>query len=313
MSLGALFQSSSRGTFLDADRVAADAVPKGAVAVLGISGATPYKSAGPYCASAPEAIRKASAAYAANRTHYDFDLGAPLVSGSRTLVDCGDAAFDAHDFAANRAGIAKTVATLLDRGAAPLILGGDDSVQLPVLDMFARRGEFTILQIDAHIDWRDEVQGERMGLSSTMRRASEMAGVKAIVQAGARGIGSARPSDVADAKVWGADLFDMRRVRAQGIVAAAGAVPKGRPVVVCLDVDGLDPSVVPGVIAPSPGGLGYGDIVELLHGVAARAPVIGFNIVEFVPERDTHGLGAATVSRLAKLGAGFLFAGMERG
>ncbi len=212
------------------------------------------------------------------------------------------------DFAANRARIAETTATLLDRGARPLVLGGDDSVQIPLLQEFAARGEITILQIDAHIDWRDEVQGERIGLSSTMRRASEMAGVKAIVQVGARGIGSARALDVADAKAWGAKLIDMRVVRAKGITAAIEAVPPGRPIVVCLDVDGLDPSVMPGVIAPSPGGLTYGDVVELLHGAAARAPIIGFNIVEFVPGNDPTGLGAATASRLAKLGLGMLAA-----
>ena len=306
MTLSALYQSSSRGTFLDADPANLEAVPKGAVAVLGIPGATPYKSAGPYCAAAPAAIRKASASYAANRTHYDFDLGGQLLPPGRMLVDCGDIEFDANDFAANRTRIAQATATLLSRGALPLVLCGDDSVQIPLLQEFAARGEITILQIDAHIDWRDEVQGERIGLSSTMRRASEMAGVKAIVQVGARGIGSARAADVEDAKAWGAKLIDMRMVRAKGITAAIEAVPQGRPIVVCLDVDGLDPSVMPGVIAPSPGGLTYGDIVELLHGAAARAPIIGFNIVEFVPGNDPTGLGAATASRLAKLGLGML-------
>lgn len=312
MSLNALYQSTSRGTFLDADKVAPPGVPDGAVAVLGIPGVTPYKSAGPYCAAAPAAIRAASASYAANKTHYDFDLGVPLISSGRTLVDCGDVAFDEGDFAANRMRVAETAAILLDRGARPLVFGGDDSVQLPILEMLARRGDITILQIDAHIDWRDEVQGERLGLSSTMRRASEMAGVKTIVQVGARGIGSARIKDVEDAKAWGARLFDMRQVRANGLAPVVEAIPAGRPVVVCLDVDGLDPSAVPGVIAPSPGGLIYGQIVDLLHGVAARAPIVSFHLVEFVPEQDVNGLGAATVSRLAKLGAGVLFSGLSR-
>ena len=57
---------------------------------------------------------------------------------------------------------------------------------------FAGR-QVVILQIDAHIDWRDEVGGEHWGLSSNMRRASEMAHVTGIVQVGQRGIGSARP------------------------------------------------------------------------------------------------------------------------
>jgi agmatinase len=306
MRLDALFQSSSRGTFLDSDPSNPAQVPGGAVAVIGIPGATPYRSAGAYCASAPAAIRAASATYAANRTHYDFDLGRPLLPADQVLVDCGDIAFDAVDFAANRARIETTYATLLARGAAPLLLGGDDSVQIPALAAFATQQDVTILQIDAHIDWRDEVQGERFGLSSTMRRASEMAGVKAIIQVGARGIGSARPADVADARAWGVKLIDMRTVRAKGLQFASGHVPVGRPVVVCLDVDGLDAAVVPGVIGRAPGGLTYGDMVELLHAVAARAPIAGFNIVEFVPENDVGGLGATVVGRLAMLGVGLL-------
>lgn len=292
--------------FLGSDIVAVDAVPAGAVVAIGIPGATPYRSGGLLCGAAPAAIRAASQRHAPNRAHYDFDLGGPLLAPQKRLLDCGDIAFDASDFAANRARIEATYSALLGRGAAPLLLGGDDSVQIPALAAFAARGDISIVQIDAHIDWRDEVQGERWGLSSTMRRASELDGVKAMVQIGARGIGSARPCDVADARAAGAHIIDMRTLRAEGFAHASLCVPEGRPVVVCLDVDGLDPSVVPGVTGFAPGGLSYADVVELLNGVAARAPIIGFNIVEFVPENDMGDLGIRTVCRLAMLGAGLL-------
>jgi agmatinase len=306
MGLEALYQSTSRGTFLDCDAAAIDAVPRDAVAVLGVPGATPYHSVGPYCATAPAAIRAASTKYAANRAHHDFDLGRPLLPTGRIMVDCGDLAFDPADFAANRKRIETGIATVLGRGARPLLLGGDDSVQIPALAAHAAHQDITILQIDAHIDWRDEVQGERLGLSSTMRRASEMAGVKGIVQVGARGIGSARASDLADARRAGADIIDMRSFRTGGPARIAEAIAPGRPVVVCLDVDGLDPSVVPGAIGRAPGGLGYGDMVELLHAVAGRAPIVGFNVVEFMPEDDIGGMAATVVCRLAMLGAGLL-------
>ena len=58
---------------------------------------------------------------------------------------------------------------------------------------------FTILQIDAHIDWREIHMNERYGLSSTMRRASEMKHIKKIIQVGSRGIGSAHSKDYRDA------------------------------------------------------------------------------------------------------------------
>lgn len=293
-------------TFLGGDNVALDAVPKGAVVAIGAAGATPYRLGAPLCGAAPAAIRAVSKRHAPNRAHYDFDLGGPLLPPGKTLVDCGDIIFDADDFAGNRARIEATYAALLARGAAPLLLGGDDSVQIPALKAFAAHRDITVVQIDAHIDWRDEVQGERFGLSSTMRRTSEFAGVKAMVQIGARGMGSARPADVEDALAAGSRIIDMRILRAKGLAYASGCVPQGRPVVVCLDVDGLDPSAVPGVTGFAPGGLSYADVVELLNGIAERAPIIGFNIVEFVPENDIGGVGARTVCRLAMLAAGLL-------
>jgi agmatinase len=68
---------------------------------------------------------------------------------------------------------------VLKAGALPVVLGGDDSIPIPVLAAFRTgRALLYILQLDAHIDWRDEVKGVGDGYSSTMRRASEMPWVK---------------------------------------------------------------------------------------------------------------------------------------
>jgi agmatinase len=77
-----------------------------------------------------------------------------------------------------------------------------------------------------------------------------------------------------------------------------GLVPQGQSVIVNFDCDALDPSIMPGVIAPTPGGLSYWQAVRILHGVAGRAPIAAFSIVEFMPERDIGGMGAITASRL---------------
>jgi len=304
MRIDALLEAGGTATFLGVDRLEIAQVPRGAVAVIGIPGATPYASVGPYCAAAPAAIRAAVAGYAPSIQHHDFDLGGTILPEGKVLVDAGDIEVDPNDFAANRARIRESIAGLIARGVAPIVLGGDDSVQSPVLEAFSAQHPFTVLQIDAHIDWRDEVQGERFGLSSTMRRASEMSGVETIVQVGARAIGSARPSDVEDALRYGVRLFDMRKVRQSGLAPVIESIPRARPVVVCLDVDALDPSVVPGVIGPAPGGLFFGQVVELLLAVSARAPIAGLNVVELVPENDVNGASALAAARLAVLGIG---------
>jgi agmatinase len=268
------------------------------MAILGAPCATPYRSVGPYCAAAPRAIRQAIAGYAANLHHVDFDLGGPIFPDRITAVDGGDLPCTETDPAANRAAIRRAVAAVIARGAVPIVIGGDDSVPIPVIEACHERGPLTIVQIDAHIDWREEVGGERFGLSSTMRRASEMAHVERIVQVGQRGIGSARPGDLADAEAWGAIIVPARGVHEHGIAPVLDAVPAGSQVLLTLDCDGLDPTVMPGVLAPAPGGLTYWQALGILHGIAAKARIAAFDIVEFVPERDVAGLGALTAARI---------------
>ena len=267
------------------------------IAVIGVPIATPYPAFGSYAAGAPAAIRAGVADFAGSRAHVDFDFGGPPLADAR-VVDCGDVPGDAQDTAGNRQRITGAIATILDRGATPVVIGGDDSVPIPVFQAFAGRGRYTVLQVDAHIDWRDEVKGERMGLSSTMRRASEMGHVERIVQVGARGIGSARPADLAAARAFGVDFVFADAVHEHGIGPVLDLIAPGSEVLVSIDCDGLDPGVIPAVIGPAPGGLSYWQTVKLLRGVAARARMACFDIVEFMPARDINGLGALAAGRL---------------
>jgi agmatinase len=296
--LGTLFGAAETETFLGLPSAKNLEALAAKIAILGVPCATPYPSVGPYCAGAPSAIRAAIASYAANLHHVDFDLGGPIFPDAVTAVDAGDLACSETDTAANRAAIRDAIATVLARRAVPIVIGGDDSVPIPVIEAFHNRGPVTIVQIDAHIDWREEVAGEHWGLSSTMRRASEMGHVERIVQVGQRAIGSARPGDFADAKAWGAVFVPARAVAEQGIAPVLDAVPAGAQVLVTLDCDGLDPTIMPAVIAPAPGGLSYWQAIGILRGIAARARIAAFDLVEFVPERDVAGLGALTAARI---------------
>ncbi|MFK7943470.1 MAG: arginase family protein [Paracoccaceae bacterium] len=279
-------------------------LPKGALgdpargAILGVPGVTPYGTVGPYCKDGPQAIRAAIAGDAALVSHMDFDCGTPMFPHTPNVIDCGDLPYRSTDFAANRTGVRDAVRAILKAGTLPILLGGDDSLPCPMLEAYADIGPITILQIDAHIDWRDEVQGERMGLSSGMRRASEMAHVEAIIQVGMRATGSARVSDVEDAKSWGVSFHPAREVHRQGIEAPLDRIKEGANVVVCLDADALDPSIVPGVIGRAPGGLGYWDVVNLIDGAAERGRLVGFEVAEFMPDRDVDGIGALNIARI---------------
>ncbi len=269
------------------------------VAVLGAPHGTPYAPGTPsHAAGGAAAVRAALGWYSAKPEQFDFDTMTPVFGGAR-VVDCGDVPGDPHDGAANRQAIADALRAILARGAVPLLLGGDDSVPIPLFKAYAGSREITIVQVDAHIDWRDEVNGVRHGFSSPMRRASEMPQITRLVQIGARGPGSARSSDLAQARAWGAKIFTAREVHARGVAPALDQVPEGAEAILSIDVDGIDPSVVPGVILPACGGLGYQQVLDVIHGVAAKARIIGAAFVEYVPERDPTGTGAQAIARLA--------------
>ncbi len=297
--IGTLSGAGKADTFLDLQKCGSLSTFSGSAVILGAASATPYSRYGAYCAGGPAAIRAAMAGHGAELGHVDFDLGEPVFNGDQpSAVDLGDLPFDPADHAANRIAIRSAVRDILAAGAVPILLGGDDSVPIPMLEAFHDRGPVTVVQIDAHIDWREAVDGERWGLSSTMRRASEMPHVTRMVQIGQRAVGSARPGDLADAESWGVQLVPARAIASSGIEAALDAVPAGNDVVIAFDCDALDPAIMPGVGTRAHGGLTYWQAVELLSGIAARARIRAFDLVEFMPERDIDGIGALTAARL---------------
>jgi agmatinase len=190
------------------------------------------------------------------------------------------------------------VRAVLGTGAVPIVLGGDDSVPIPVLRAFGDRGPLTILQVDAHLDFRDQVAGVRDGYSSPMRRASEMAHVERIVQVGLRGVGSARIGDVADARAAGNLLVTAGDLAERGVRWLVEQLPADASVVICFDLDGLDPAVMPAVSGLSPGGLSYREAGDLLQEVAWRCRVAGALFTELVPRLDPNGVSALVVVRL---------------
>lgn len=267
---------------------------------IGAKGATPYGNMGPFCQNAPDAIRKAIGYMANNIDRYNFDIGGPVFpKGSKPAGDYGNLPFSETNFSENRSVIRATVAKALKAGAVPIVVGGDDSVPIPMLDALADTGKYyTILQIDAHIDWRHSHMDEKLGLSSNMRRASEMAHIKKIIQIGARGIGSAHLDDVQDAQEWGAEIIPADDVHLYGITQIIEHITPGANIIICFDVDGLDPSIVPGVLARSPGGLTYSQAIGLIKGAASKGTIAATNFTEFLPESDVDGIGALTVSRV---------------
>ena len=306
-NLSALFGANSSSTFLGLDKCDDLELLNSPIALIGMPCATPYESVGPYCKNAPRALRESISSLNANIDRHNFDInGKIFVDDEARAVDCGDLPYDENNFRLNREQISSAIKKILKKDSIPIVIGGDDSIPIPVFQAFEGIEKYTILQIDAHIDWRKSHMSETLGLSSTMRRASEMSHIEQIIQVGSRGLGSAHSEDLTDALNWGINLFTAYDVHSNGIKDILDTIPEQSNIIISLDVDALDPSIVPGVIGRTPGGLTYFQTLDLIKGASKKGQICGINFVEFMPEVDVDGLGALTTSRLIAATMGIL-------
>ena len=306
--------SSSPRTFLnfpfaeDLDDLSAD------IAILGIPFGMPYEAAtmANDQSQAPDALRNAPTMedIEYTRNHFDFDLGGQLFDGSDIrVVDCGNVVANSADHKAHYRFAEKAARKIFSSGAVLIALGGDHGVPIPVmraLQVFDEK--ITLVHVDAHLDWRDEVNGETEGYSSPIRRASEMPWIDKIVQIGLRGIGSAREAEVADARAYGADLITAYEMHEIGMDAVLDRIPDGGPYYLTIDADGIDPTIMPAVMAQTPGGLDWLQTRKLVHGLAKKGRVLGMDLVEIAPQHD---VGNTTMIHAERLICNFIGASIR--
>lgn len=180
---------------------------------------------------------------------------------------------------------------------------------IPVLAGFEGHDPVTIVQVDAHVDWADEIRGENMGYGSPMRRIAELPWVDGMLQIGIRGLGSGEAWQHDDARAWGSKLITSQEWHRDGAAAVLDCLPACGHFVLSIDCDGLDPAVFPAVAMPTPGGLGYEDMLALFNGLMARGTIAGAVITEYVPDRDDAARSSALLA--ARLGL-TLIAAMRR-
>ncbi len=268
--------------------------------VFGAPHGTPYRDIDnePF-ATTPDTLRCALEEDARWLDHWNFDLEGPLLGdGSFIVADAGNLKTSPLDGDGNRHLIRKATTQIVGSGAVPVMIGGDDSTPIPFIEALKPLGPLTIIQVDAHIDWRDERRGEAMGYSSTMRRASELDHVENIIQVGIRGLGSARRAEVEIARDWGAKIVTARELHRDGIEAVMKHLKSSANCMITMDCDALDSGIMPAVMAPTPGGLSYTQSIDLIDAVIKKSRLVAFDMIEFVPSRDPNGMAAITAARI---------------
>src|SRR5437879_6025173 len=248
---------------------------------------------------APAAIRESTLRYASYLQHYDFDFGSELFAGRTVrIVDCGDVFERPGCYEENSRMATAVIRRILERGAVPFIFGGDHATTIPMMRAYEGRGPICVVHLDAHLDWRDQVNGVHDGLSSPMRRASELPWVTSMIQIGLRAVGSARQREVDDAEAFGSIRVRAEELHEVGADDVLRRVPEADRSYISLDPDALDPPIAPGVNALEFGGIDYFEASNLLKGIAAKGRIVGFDVVEIAPAKDLHTLTSQLAVRL---------------
>ncbi len=194
--------------------------------------------------------------------------------------------------------IAAAVAKILALGKTPVVLGGEHTVTGGVIRGYLEAGvrDFGVVQIDAHADLRDAYEGDPLSHASVMRRVVE-AGVP-LFQLGNRAYCEEEREARAKYKVHAIDADQLVPQGVHTITLPADFPPQ---VFFTLDVDGIDPSVLPATGTPVPGGLTWYQTLGLFESVARQRRIIGFDILEFAPIAGFHAYDFAAALLAYKL------------
>jgi agmatinase len=82
-----------------------------------------------------------------------------------------------------------------------------------------------------------------------------------------------------------------------GMQAVLDRIPDGGKYYITIDADGVDPTIMPAVAGPVPGGVNYDQMRTLIHGLVDKGRVVGMDIVEITPKHDINGITAITAGR----------------
>lgn len=175
--------------------------------------------------------------------------------------------------------IEEAVARELAGGRFPVLLGGEHTVTVPaVRACLARYPDLHVVQIDAHLDLRQEYDGNLYSHACVMRRLDDL-GVP-FTQIGIRSF-SREEYELVRSKGW--RPFFMERIRTEPDWIAQVCAGISGPVYFTCDVDGLDPAIMPATGTPEPDGLTWRETIGLLRELARTHRIIAMDVVEFAP------------------------------
>lgn len=230
----------------------------------------------------PSAIRKASWGIETFSPYFQRDLT------QCSIHDMGDLELPLGEKKISLSLIRKALGQILSKKKFPILLGGDHLITLPILEeILPIHPRLHVIQVDAHADLREDYLGESLSHSTVMRKVVDHLGEGRLFQIGIR---SGTEDEFKLARKWKSIVpSDPRSLKA--MVKRL----KNLPVYITLDLDVMDPGLLPGVGTPEPGGLTFQGLLSILKTLQSLR-VVGFDLVELTPDYDPTGISSVTSS-----------------
>jgi agmatinase len=207
---------------------------------------------------------------------YDEELGKETyLAGIHTLPPLE---VDARGPAEMMMTIRQKILEIISFDKTPVILGGEHSVSWGAAwAMKEKYPEISVLQLDAHADLRDSYQGSPYSHACVGRRIWELC---PLVQAGIRSMSAEEASFITKNKI---KTFSADFILEENRWWEAICENLRDDVYITIDLDVLDPAIMPSTGTPEPGGIYWKDLLRLVREIAGRYRIRGFDVVELAP------------------------------
>ena len=172
------------------------------------------------------------------------------------------------------------VEDVVSRGKFPVVFGGEHTVSLGAVRALARHEKFTVVSLDAHADLRDTYQDSPYSHACYLRRAMESAECCVL------GVRSISKEEMDFAREVDFPIVFADRIAREDAIDFDFLPDK---IYLSVDIDVLDPSVMPSTGTPEPGGLSWYQATALLESLIAGRTLVGFDLVELCPQPGNHG------------------------
>ena len=201
--------------------------------------------------------------------------------------------------------IKRIVQPWISQGKFICALGGEHTITVALVQAVQTRyPDFTVVALDAHADLRESYDGSKLSHACVMRRLYELG----------------RPLNILGVRSYSQDEYQLLRVAprlkvfpARDLHTSAGwnqALEHlngiSGPVYLSIDLDALDPGIMPAVGTPEPGGLSYGQVLAIIETLAGRGPIVGLDLVELAPIPG-HRVSEFTAARLLYKALGYIY------